>query len=87
MEKQLIELFEKVDGNKDKMMSKDELKVRKAKLISAYKNIQDALKRLCETVDSKSPLFFVLSDINLSESNLGKFLRFVVLTAAGKVTN
>ena len=27
MEKQLIELFEKVDGNKDKMMSKDELKV------------------------------------------------------------
>jgi len=27
MEKELIELFEKVDGNKDKMMSKDELKV------------------------------------------------------------
>ena len=31
MEKSLIELFEKVDGNKDRMMSKDELKVSQNK--------------------------------------------------------
>ncbi|CAG5104549.1 Oidioi.mRNA.OKI2018_I69.chr1.g1326.t1.cds [Oikopleura dioica] len=63
MEKSLIELFEKVDGNKDRMMSKDELK--------------DALKQLCETVknDSTSPLYFILSDVDLSDSNLERITR------------
>ena len=55
---ELIELFKSVDGNADQLMDKNELK--------------NALRKICETVDSKNTLYFLLSGVDLSEANLDR---------------
>lgn len=60
MENDLIELFKKVDSNHDKLMDKRELKI--------------ALKKICETVNSTSSLYFLLAGVDLSDSNLDRLV-------------
>ena len=47
-----------MDGNADQLMDKNELK--------------NALRKICETVDSKNTLYFLLSGVDLSEANLDR---------------
>jgi len=59
MEKELIELFEKSDGDKNKQLSKDELKT--------------ALKTITTNLDSTSSLYFLLSGVDTND--LDKLVR------------
>merc|ERR1712131_125649 len=53
MEQEIIKLFEAADGDKNKQLSKDELK--------------KALQQISETIDSKSSLYFLLSGVDMTD--------------------